>query len=920
VAGVVLRGRAEEVAAVRAATRSVARTRRAGLVVIVGPPGVGKSALLHAATEQARRSGFGVGMGKAEEIDQIAPGEPLLVALRSGAHPLLGSSDFNDLASLYDRQLWLVERIGDLLADLARRGPILIGIDDVQWADRLTRFALRTLPSRLSDFPILWVIASRLSSPRVADEIIAAAEDSIDIRQVSLGNLSEAAIRDIARDHLGAPPTLDQAEVLRGVGGSPFWAVQVLKGLVRRRAHGLSDETMHSELLSGVHDRIAVLAPETALLVRTAAVCGRVLAVEDAGRILGRLPAQVLAAANDAEDNGLLRVTPEGVSLPHDLLRQAVYADIEPSERTRLHRVCARYLVSRGESFIEAAPHFLASATVADQEAAQALLRAAFDNEALVPETAAELAREAFDLLPPDHPAWSTNGNAALDLLLRVQREGDAVLVADRLMAGTAEPEAQALLQVQACLALWPVGANQDIERRADLAIGLRGISSVARARLRAIRSLASTRTDSAPHAAESAKTALADGKRLDDELTQRLALHALMEDARNSARHQDVFDLGVELRQLSGGTAYLAEHIRSLQHLDRYSEAEQLLATAIADVDHELGRLLPSLLWVKMWQEHNLSRLAAADADAERLLVEATQIGNFAFAMNARIVLSAVAIYRDDLPRARRHLDAAARSDEARDGLRVARLHAAQAWLSAVEGDHTVSLTMLRPLLQHALDGHHSWPWSPPWMRTFARIAMSAGDRATAEQALELAELGARRNPTVATMQGVAAQVRGIVHRDLDANANAVSVLRDAPRPLLLATALLDQGRALLPTGRDADASIVLDEAAHLFADLGVVRGERAVRLLQARSGLRRSARQRIQRRPDAGLLSLTAAELRVAEMIAAGYSSRATAAELAVSVNTVNTHVKSIYAKLGVRSRVQLANVLGERGGPAA
>ncbi len=139
---IVLRGRDAELATVMTAVHSAARTGEGAMIVITGEPGIGKSALLRVVTDQAARTGFVVGAGKADEIDQIAPGAPLLVALRSGPQPLLDSQSFASLASLYDRQLWLVERISAILEDTAARTPVVIAIDDVHWADRLTRFAL----------------------------------------------------------------------------------------------------------------------------------------------------------------------------------------------------------------------------------------------------------------------------------------------------------------------------------------------------------------------------------------------------------------------------------------------------------------------------------------------------------------------------------------------------------------------------------------------------------------------------------------------------------------------------------------------------------------------------------------------------------------------------------------------------------
>src|SRR6195952_2601445 len=132
----VLRGRSEAMSRALTALRRAARTGQGALVVISGEPGIGKSAVLRSLVEEASRYGFTVGSGKAEQGDQIAPGAPLLVSLRSGPAPLLPGNAFASLAPLYDKPLWLVDRICALLEEAALSGPVLIAIDDVQWADR----------------------------------------------------------------------------------------------------------------------------------------------------------------------------------------------------------------------------------------------------------------------------------------------------------------------------------------------------------------------------------------------------------------------------------------------------------------------------------------------------------------------------------------------------------------------------------------------------------------------------------------------------------------------------------------------------------------------------------------------------------------------------------------------------------------
>jgi DNA-binding CsgD family transcriptional regulator len=910
----VLRGRSGELAAVLAAMRRAARTGAGAMIVLTGEPGIGKSALLRSAVQQASRSGSLVGTAQAEEIDQIAPGGPLLLALRSGPRPLVDGSAFAGLASLYDRQLWLVEQISVLLEDTAQRAPVVIAIDDVHWADRLTRFALRVLPNRLAASPVTWLLISRLAPAEVIDEVAAAAGDEITVTRVALGPLAPADIDALAADRLGAPASEAVRELLRGTGGNPFWAVQVLNGLVWRQAHGVPHEGMHAELMDGVRRRLAALEPETVALVRLAAVWGLALPVETAVRLLGDLPAaRVLHAARQASDNGLLTSGEPGLNFGHALVRDAIYADIDLPERAALHRMCGRYLLTTRMTALAAAPHFRAVAVHGDEEAVDALLRAAADSAATIPDQAAELAQEAFSLVPPDSPRRLAIGEQVVALLVRVQREGAVLSITGKLIAGTEDSNAAARLQVQACQALWAAGACREIERRTDMTLRLDSIAAAVRARLSAVRALASTRTASAPAAGYAAEAALAAGRQLSDESTQRFALLALAEAARNEGRHQLVFNRFAELRSLARAE-YLGEEIRALQHLDRYAEADTLLAKIRHEAQDDVDRVLPSFLFAQIWQDHNLARFDAAEAGARTLLQLAGEIGNFGHELNARMVLTAVAIYRGDLAVARTSLQPALEREEIRDKLRVSGLLLVHGWLTAAEGDTEASLTVLRPLVSGATGGAQAWCWSPPWMRTFAGIGLAAGDGAFTQATAAIAELGSERNPGVPTMLGIALNVRGLVEQDVRLLGQAVDVLRQAPRPLLLAQALDDHAAALRAAGDTAAADARTAEAAEAFGAVGAVPGALSGTAAAMTSPARRG-HPGAPARPARGLDALTETERRVADLISAGHSSRAAAAELGVSPNTINTHVRSAFAKLGVRSRVQLSNLLRDQ-----
>ncbi|BBY18141.1 helix-turn-helix transcriptional regulator [Mycolicibacterium litorale] len=902
----VLRGRSDAMSRALDALRRSARTGQGAVVAISGEPGIGKSAVLRDLVEQASRAGFLVGAGKAEHGDQIAPGAPLLVALRSGPRPLLSGEAFAGLASLYDKPLWLVDRISALVEDLAADAPVLIAIDDMHWADRLTRFALRVLPARLARSPVVWAVTSRKMPGDPLAEVIADIDDDTAIVGVSLGPLPGADIEALAADRLGAAPSAQTRALLARVGGNPFWAVQVLDGLARRRGHADEAGGLAAELAVGVRSRLADFTAEAAALVRLVAVWGRPLDIEDATQLLGISEADAAARIDESAANGLLTSDGAEVGFAHDLVREAVYAAIAPDDRRALHRACARHIVGKDGSILCAARHFRASAVKDDEEAILALEKAARES-ASIPGQAVELAEQAFALTSVGHPLWLLAGERTVETLVKVQRETEALAVADRLLAVAVEPETVARLELQACLALWCAGESSELERRASAALARRDASAEVRARLSAVRALGASRVQSTSAAEGLAKSALAEGRRLADQHAQRMALVALIEVARNEGRHRLALDRFADLRRLSD-TAYQAEEIRTLQHLDRYDEAEAMLAK-IREAQDGADSRLPSVLYAQMWQDHNLARFDAADAGARTLLRLAEETGNSRYRLSARLVLTAVAMYRGDRPAATQLLELG-HAESTDDGLhRCSSL--LRGWLKAGAGDFTASVAILAPLLDDPENARAAWMWSPPWMRTLAAIGLNAGDRSFCAGTARMAETAAQRNPGVASVEGTALHIRGLLDADIDMLAEAVRVLRGSPRPLLIADALRDLGATQL--NQDGDGVTALTEAADIYQRVGAVSGSRAVAKILREHGVR-GARP-AGPRPSTGWSSLTDTEHRVVELISSGHTNRSAAMELGVSPNTVNAHLRSVFRKLEVRSRVQLTIAFRER-----
>ena len=161
-----------------------------GVVVVEGAAGIGKSQLLAHAGQIAAGQGVRVAAGRADELDQVTPWAPLLQALGSTSPVLLSEADLAPVRALVDQRLGVIERIRAVLEGACRRGPVLITLDDLQWADAATVLALGSLPAQLFSYPVAWILALR---PQPASAHL----------QGLAGRLAEAGA---ARMHLGRLP------------------------------------------------------------------------------------------------------------------------------------------------------------------------------------------------------------------------------------------------------------------------------------------------------------------------------------------------------------------------------------------------------------------------------------------------------------------------------------------------------------------------------------------------------------------------------------------------------------------------------------------------------------------------------------------------------------------------------------------
>jgi DNA-binding CsgD family transcriptional regulator len=926
-----LRGRSGQMEHVLDLLRRTARTGRGAVLIVQGEAGIGKTAVLQAAAEQAGRLGFAVGSGRADESARIAPMAALFTALRSGRVPVLPEDAFLELAPLYDRELRLVDRLAGALEERAAQTPLLIIVDDVHWADDLSVFALRILPGRLGGSPIVWLLASRTGA-RGIDQ---AAEHDLPVSSLDLGPLDDAAIEELAVDRLGAAPDQRLRALLRGAEGNPFLAVELLAGLIAeqsaapkttsgsavstgRLAPDDPRQPLPARLLTGVRDALASLPEPAVQLARAGSILGRSFTAQDvAGLLDGPTERSVLPGLEPLIRAGVLTDDGAALSFRHDLLRQAVYDDIPPTVRKAMHRAAARHLMSIDRSPVDAAAHVLVSAAPGDLEAVNVLRQAAQVVAAMAPGMAVNLILAAFALVTPDDRLWLNVGRETIAILAQARHAQHAADVADQLLghAAAADTVARADFRVSVesllTLPMWSMGLLGELRERAEKGLAADGLSAAGRARLAAQVALASSRDEDVPGARSAGQQALAAAQGLGDAAAEATALWALGEIERNDGRNEAALGHFERLRMLAGST-YSVDEIITLQLLDRYDVGAAKIAEAETDLAGR-GANAPQIVvaFARMWQAYSLGRLDEAETDASTVLRLGSELGEYMFLTEARLVLSRVAQLRGDPAATREQLELAEAIPRADDGTTAMMLLFMRAWLAESEGDLAGALEPARTVVRETLEFRHRCRWEASWMVEAARIAVRNGDGALADEVADLAGTLAARNPDVPTAVGTARHIDGLIADDPAMLASAVEALRAGPRPLLLADALADHGRALLRRGLRAEAIAALDQAGTAFRQLGA-RGELARLHKELRAaGLRRNWVV-APARPKEGWAALTEAECRVAALIAEGRTNKSVAAELLLSPNTVATHLRAVFAKMNVNSRAQLARAV--------
>jgi DNA-binding CsgD family transcriptional regulator len=899
-------------------------------VVVEGVAGIGKSELLAAVCAGAQARGFGVLRARGSEFEaEIAFGvvrqlfEPMLKAASAGERRRL----VDGVAAVGARALGVgagepptdrfaaVHGLYWLCANRAERGPLVGVIDDVQWVDDPSLAWLGYVARRAGDLALVLVLGLRSGDPGGERRELEGLVRDRRVERIAVGSLSAPAVGGIVRtqfDEDAEEPFFAACWELSG--GNPLFVRELLAAA---REEGLSAragsvQALHliapSAIGPSVLARLGRLGGDAVALARAVAVLGSgvevVLAAQlaELDPVVGELTADRLAAAQI-----LGPVRP--LEFFHPLIGAAVREDIAPGALRVAHRRAATLLdeVGGAGSLARVAVYLLASGPAADRWVIERLRNAA--DEALdrgAPEIAASYVRRALSEPP------AAGERAALLLMLGTAEwragQPDAIAHLEEAFAAAGE-DPRTLIGASALLAL-AYNVTDRAERAVEVLEQALAALGDTNARLAltgeagiALVGMNNERTAAAAlRRAEGLRDRLRTFANPPVHVLVMLASYAAR--ANRSAEAQELAERALACEPYPPPLEICNLLIVVLALVECYDALQRLCEDGL--VAARRRGAMPEMVGFSASRASascDCGALAEAEADVRWALERAEGVRR----IHAISEVIRVLIERDALGEAQNALEQVAELHASRS-VDVVRFLFARGRLRAAEGRLQEALADFLECGQRCARLGLLTPSIAPWRgeAALAHAALGATVEALrlAGEQLELARAFGRSRTL-----GISLRACGLIEggeTGLELLAEAVKTLERSQSPIELARALSDYGAALRRAGRRVQARTELERALDLAHHLGARRiaSQARAELIAAGAKPRRDA--------ITGRDALTAGELRVARLAADGMTNREIAQALFITTKTAKGHLSSVYRKLEITRRGQLANAL--------
>ena len=938
--------REHEVEHVRAALRAAGK-RGGAAVVIEGAAGLGKSRLLELAGLQASELGFRLLTARATELEQGFPfgvvrqlferallqadvaererwltgaaalGAEVLTGAPLSARPSLGVPADDPSYAWQHGLYWLA-------ANISSDSPLALVVDDLQWCDAPSARTLAFIARRLEGQALALILATRPLDPALTPDTATLAADP-DAKLLRLSPLTEAGTGTMIGTLLSSEAHVRFTRACAQVtGGNPFLVGELLAEAAARGLDPTAENAadVRSIVPRGVSNavllRLARLEPAAGALARALSTLGDGAQVGDAARLARLSPTEMetgmaaLVTAGVIESGGTVRFA-------HPILRTAIYGDLSPAERERLHCAASKILEERGAPAGQVAAHVMHTEPAADQGAVALLREAAREALSLGDATGAgALLARALDEPPPA----GERAAVILELGQALARAGvpeavaplseivahgedDAAIVAAAIelsgmlfFAGRAAEGAAILHQARERLPATGPGREQ-------LEVALLGVSYTSvSARREADTTIAALRDPGGSARGVLEATTLAT-----------LAMDELMY-LRSAAKAADLAERSLAAGLPSEphrGEAWAIVGLAVLAATDQLDAAlrgtDEILARAR---ERGSAATVANISGLRAFINLRRGDLIAAEADAQAAIELAPDLLGAEFVVLAVAAAVLAGLDRDDTPDSLRRLidDTGIHYDT--EFSPSTQLRYASGVLRAAAGNHEAAIDELRDCgMEHpALGGEN-----PAVLAWRSAAALSLAELGRHREARELAADEVSRAHAFGAQRAIGVALRaqalvGPADERADTLSQARSALAASPARLEHARVLVDLGATLRAAGQRSAAREPLLEALTLAARCGARAVERRARAELAAIGIRPRTVDR------SGADSLTPSELRVVELAAAGGTNREIAQTLFVTEKTVETHLGRAFRKLKISSRRQLPEVLARAG----
>ena len=811
-------GRTAEIDHLRGLVRGVA-AGEGGAVWIEGEPGIGKTELLTFAFAGAAEQGCRLAWGAADQLGSRVPLQVLSRALGLETASRRPRSPVVEPAVAEDQIVAAVRAA-------CAAAPLILIVDDMQWADSATVRVWERLLGLTARLPLLLVAAARTEARHAGLRRSVQARQRMPLR---LGPLPARDLDRLVESLVGAPAGPHLRALVARAGGNPLFARELVGALLQRNAVTIADGRADTApdvtvdppatLLAAVHATLDLLSTETREVLRLAALLGSEFSVSEVVAVTGRSALELVGALEEALTATVLVDSGTDLAFRHAYLRQALVESVPAALRAGLHRHAAEVLAAGGSPVTRVAEQLTAQITVfhpdlrrgseqppvADAWVLNWLLAHHAEVVRRAPRIAGDLIRRT---LATDLPSAGQRGTLLVALVrLEFRRDRYPMTEAEEAMSLATDPADRAEMRQLLATMRYRRGATADAVAMLRDAVDDPRVPPIWQTRHRVL--LANFRRgelDDLDRAEGRAREVLAEAVAAGQPYETAFALQtiwltsSIRRDHERALEHVDRALAVVGDHDELAGTYFdlLDNRLFSLQNLDRLDEAQRTLRSAAAfAAEHRLPASLQVATavqdyWLGQWDEA-LAEVSAVTEDGPGITFHGMREPG-AVTMLLHGVAALIALHRDAPDLAAAHLgaaDAVPASEAERencDFLLVARSLAAEQ-----RGHLAEALELLAPLLQPA---YAPMMLRHQWLPDVLRLARAQSRPDIAERAAAICAAEAAKEVRPARAYAAHLRCQALLHGDPAPALAAAEHYRGVGRLLERAAALEDAAR----------------------------------------------------------------------------------------------------------------------------